>query len=165
MGSQSQIQLSDFASLLVVMPNKKVNKNIKPICQFFMHFFIVTTWMNKDFLVCFFFPFNSSATFFFFFGESVSPFHRPGSFVSALRVEQGPTQGHQGMKMNSSFRSSTPGHSAVSGQEGQEPGRAYHATYFVSLTRSSQSSQTSTRAYTIFCISSARLSSELLYFH
>ena len=27
MGSQSQIQLSDFTSLLVVMPNKKVNKN------------------------------------------------------------------------------------------------------------------------------------------
>lgn len=136
-----------------------------------MHFFIMTTWMNKDFMgLFFFFPFNSSATFFFFFSESVSPFCRPRSFVSVLRLEQGPTQGHQDMKMNSSFRSSVPGHSAMSGQEGQEPGRAYHATYFVSLTRfsvisDSNSSQTSALAYTIFCISSARLSSELFYFH
>ena len=114
-------------------------------------------------MVFFFFPFNSSATFFFL--ESLSLFCRPRSFVSVLRVEQGPTQGHQDMKMNSSFRSSVPGHSAVSGQEGQEPGRAYHATYFVSLTRFSQSSQTPTLVYTIFCISSARLSSELFYFH
>ena len=127
-----------------------------------MHFFIMTTWM-KGLYGFFFFPFDSSATFFFL--ESLSLFCRPRSFVSVLRVEQGPTQGHQDMKMNSSFRSSVPGHSAVSGQEGQEPGRAYHATYFVSLTSFSQSSQTPTLVYTIFCISSARLSSELFYFH
>lgn len=109
-----------------------------------MHFFIMTTWMNKDFMGVFFFFQLFCHLFFFFSRICQSLFCRPRSFVSVLRLEQGPTQGHQDMKMNSSFRSFVPGHSAMSGQEGQEPGRAYHATYFVSLTRFSQSSQTPT---------------------
>ena len=125
----------------------------------------MTTWMKGLYGVFFFL--STLLPPFFFFLESLSPFCRPRSFVSVLRVEQGPTQGHQDMKMNSSFRSSVPGHSAMSGQEG----RAYHATYFVSLTRFSQSSQTPTHLrlqlwfIPFFCISSARLSSELFYFH
>ena len=135
-----------------------------------MRFFIMTTWMNKDFMGVFFF-FQLFCHLFFFFQNLSVPFLQAKVFCLCPKARAGShtrtSRYENELQFQElctwSFSNVRPGGAGT--WEGLSCNLFRIPHQIFTVISDSNSSQTSALAYTIFCISSARLSSELFYFH